>query len=188
MTIDRRIQKTTANIENVFMKLLQKKDISKITIKNLCDEALISKSTFYDHYSDKYALADTIINQYANQFQNQIHQRFLSITERNSLEVISKITQEIALENQNVATILSISTLHGSLEQRLKTILLNEAQNYFNEHHTYQKFDADFLATMYSELAFASISFTIKNYSKDGFIDQQNRFVILLQEFLIQHF
>lgn len=41
----------------LFAKLISNKDIKDITIKELCEEADINKSTFYLHYRDIYDCA-----------------------------------------------------------------------------------------------------------------------------------
>ena len=51
---DLRVIKTKKNIEESFLRLLEKKSFSEITVQNILDEALINRSTFYKHYSDKY--------------------------------------------------------------------------------------------------------------------------------------
>lgn len=54
---DLRVIKTKKNIEQSFLRLLEKRSFSEITVQNILDEALINRSTFYKHYSDKYDLA-----------------------------------------------------------------------------------------------------------------------------------
>lgn len=56
MKNDRRIRRTRAAIQSAFLKLIYEKDINKITIKELCEQADINKSTFYLHYQDIYDL------------------------------------------------------------------------------------------------------------------------------------
>ena len=58
--MDLRVEKTRKSIVNAFIALRAKKPIEKITIKELCQEALINKSTFYSHYSDIYSLSDSL--------------------------------------------------------------------------------------------------------------------------------
>jgi AcrR family transcriptional regulator len=55
---DRRVRRTTAAIQSAFLKLIFEKDINKITVKELCEQADINKSTFYLHYRDIYDLAE----------------------------------------------------------------------------------------------------------------------------------
>jgi AcrR family transcriptional regulator len=53
---DLRIIKTRRLIRDAFVKLLDRKGFNKITINNIADMAMINRSTFYLHYSDKYDL------------------------------------------------------------------------------------------------------------------------------------
>jgi len=57
---DRRARKTRKAIQNAFMKLMLKKDISRITIKDISDTADINRSTFYLHYYDIYEVFEDI--------------------------------------------------------------------------------------------------------------------------------
>ena len=59
---DRRVRKTEQAIQSAFGKLLLEKNITDITIKELCDNADINKSTFYLHYKDIYDCADRLLN------------------------------------------------------------------------------------------------------------------------------
>ncbi len=65
--MDIRIIKTKNSIINAFLELRAKKDIEKITVKELCEKAMINKSTFYSHYSDIYALSEYLENQIASE-------------------------------------------------------------------------------------------------------------------------
>lgn len=58
---DLRVIKTRANIKAVFLELLKKKPPEKITVKELAEQALINKGTFYLHYQDIYALYADVI-------------------------------------------------------------------------------------------------------------------------------
>lgn len=53
---DLRIRKTRAAIHEAFLLLLQKKKLEKISVKELCETAMIGKGTFYLHYTDIYDL------------------------------------------------------------------------------------------------------------------------------------
>ncbi len=48
---DRRIKKTKISLYNAFSDLLKKKDYSEITVKELAEEADITRKTFYLHYN-----------------------------------------------------------------------------------------------------------------------------------------
>lgn len=60
--LDRRCVKTRKAIKQVFIRLMTEKDISKITIKEIADEADINRKTFYSHYADVNGVLDDIEN------------------------------------------------------------------------------------------------------------------------------
>ena len=52
--LDLRIQKTYISLIEAFEKLLHEKEFEKISVQELCDEAMIRRPTFYKHFLDKY--------------------------------------------------------------------------------------------------------------------------------------
>lgn len=58
--MDIRVEKTKQGIINAFIELRSRKEIERITIKELCERAQINKSTFYSHYHDIYDLTDRL--------------------------------------------------------------------------------------------------------------------------------
>ncbi len=58
--MDIRIEKTKHSIFNAFIELRSHKPLERITVKELCELALINKSTFYSHYVDIFDLSDQI--------------------------------------------------------------------------------------------------------------------------------
>jgi len=53
---DLRIIKTRKAITDAMSKLLETQNFKHITVSDLCEEALVSRATFYVHFEDKYAL------------------------------------------------------------------------------------------------------------------------------------
>ncbi|MHC6179654.1 TetR/AcrR family transcriptional regulator [Clostridium sp. JNZ X4-2] len=79
---DRRVKYTKMVIRQSFVKLLKQKSISKISIKEICEDADINRATFYAHYRNQYDLLKQIenetiddINQYLSSydFKNKDH-------------------------------------------------------------------------------------------------------------------
>lgn len=92
---DRRVKYTRMVIRQSFVKLLKQKPISKITIKEICEEADINRATFYAHYLDQYDLLHQIendvirdVNQYLDQYS------FNNITDT-PVEMLDKILEYI---------------------------------------------------------------------------------------------
>lgn len=58
---DLRIKKTYTALENAFIALMEKKSFDEISVQELCDLAVIRRTTFYKHFSDKYEYLDYFI-------------------------------------------------------------------------------------------------------------------------------
>ena len=54
MKTDARVRYTRMMIQQTFLDLLKKKPISKITVKEICEDADVNRSTYYVYYSDPY--------------------------------------------------------------------------------------------------------------------------------------
>ena len=49
---DIRITKTHMALSKTLMDLLEKKSFQKITVNDICQDAMVSRSTFYMHFED----------------------------------------------------------------------------------------------------------------------------------------
>ena len=58
--MDRRVRKTKAQLREGLARLMQKKSIKEISVKELVDEVDINRSTFYLHYTDIYQMLHKI--------------------------------------------------------------------------------------------------------------------------------
>ena len=59
-----RVVKTKKAICDAFLTLRQKMPLEKIKVRDICEMALINKSTFYIHYTDVFDLSDKMENAY----------------------------------------------------------------------------------------------------------------------------
>lgn len=55
---DARVAKTKKALASAMLTLLERQDFQSITVNGLCAEAKVSRSTFYLHFQDKYALLE----------------------------------------------------------------------------------------------------------------------------------
>ncbi len=66
---DLRVIKTRKNIKESFIRLLEDKSFSSVTVQNILDEALINRTTFYRHYDSKYDLAEELNGEIIGRFE-----------------------------------------------------------------------------------------------------------------------
>ena len=57
---DARVRYTQRVIKEAFLSLLREKPVNKITVKEVCELAELNRATFYSHYSDCFALMESI--------------------------------------------------------------------------------------------------------------------------------
>lgn len=55
--------KTETLLINAFMKLLEEKSFDKIKVNEICEKAMVHKTTFYNHFEDKYDLLNFVVQE-----------------------------------------------------------------------------------------------------------------------------
>ncbi len=68
--MDLRVVKTEKIIRESFLELRNEMPLEKIRVKDICDKALINKSTFYKHYSDVFDLSDKMEDEFISSIIN----------------------------------------------------------------------------------------------------------------------
>lgn len=79
---NKRKKESMERIERVFVEQLQTKDLSEISVSDICKKAGLNRTTFYANYTDIYGLADTIRDRLENDvsslYEKEITQGFNS--------------------------------------------------------------------------------------------------------------
>ena len=70
MATDARVRYTKMVITQSFIKLLGKKPLSRITVKEICEAAELNRATFYKHYLDVYDLLDKMEAQFLEELSS----------------------------------------------------------------------------------------------------------------------
>ena len=66
---NKRRKQSQEKIKKVFVEMLQTKELSHISVSDICKKAKINRTTFYSNYEDIYALADTMRSEIEAGFQ-----------------------------------------------------------------------------------------------------------------------
>ena len=112
---DLRVIKTKNLIYNSFIELAKKYGYQKITIKDLCDKAMINRNTFYLHYQNKDDLVREMINSTINKYKDS----FLPLTAQFYFNVSTK---DLDSFSKNIETLLHL--LYEDID--LYRIILND--------------------------------------------------------------
>ena len=70
--MDARKRYTQMVLKQSFLKLLKEKPVNRITVKEVCAPAQLNRATFYAHYSDCFALMESIENELIDAFEKSL--------------------------------------------------------------------------------------------------------------------
>lgn len=101
--MDRRVKYTKKVIKETFLNLLETKDISQITVKEICENADVNRATFYRYYLDIYDLLEKIEEDLIEDLLNSSPLEDLS---SHSVYTFSKGILSILYDNKKLVTIL----------------------------------------------------------------------------------
>lgn len=143
---NRRVKMTKALLNESFLKFLEEKPISRITVKEICEDADVNRSTYYVYYSDPYdqlhKIEDALIREQAvyidvilkngeqddRSFTNVINELLRYYQERKRmLQVLLGKHGDIHLEYDILAFFAERILLYGSNRRK---ILQEQLQDY----------------------------------------------------------
>lgn len=109
--MDRRQQKTRAAIFRAFTTLLNRRNLSSITVQDIIDEANIGRSTFYAHFETR----DELLRQMCQELFDHIIGTAMDKQDTHSLytcanaphSVVCHILQHLQENDNNILTLLS---------------------------------------------------------------------------------
>lgn len=119
---DLRIQKTRRDLRKAILELLKQNPLEKISVKEICDRAMVNRITFYKYYEDKYLLLDDALNEIKDTLLNSVSRnaKFTSIDEASTyfvhlLEAVVKYIEDnldfiYALEQNSSMKLINIIT------------------------------------------------------------------------------
>ncbi len=93
--IDQRVRLTRSLLKNALVQLMQEQQISKISVRALCDIAGINRSTFYMHYSDQYDLLAKIQEEVLDNLNKYLGKQNLKPERPISVQVLTRVLEYV---------------------------------------------------------------------------------------------
>lgn len=131
MKENRKTRYTKMVLQNSLFELLEKKPITKITIKELCENADINRTTFYSHYTDQYDLLTKIENETLSWAKEAV----ASLTDKNDKSENIKIMEEIFqyfVDNSKNLKVLMSERGDINFQKQIFTIIYQQCGIYFS--------------------------------------------------------
>lgn len=135
MPIDRRIKKTKTAITNATVELLAEHPINKLTIKEICDSANISRSTFYLHFYDAYDVISNVYDNISISISKLLDNFDFTIILSNPRPFLVEVIDFIK-SNFSLYFALTKANYHSDFRRKLTTILKDKVlqENHYRFH------------------------------------------------------
>ena len=133
---DLRVQRTKKILKDTFNEMIVTTDFEKITIKDLCNKAMINRRTFYLHYSSIEDILEDFISDYTHEYYDLIKD-FNPIEEVDEL-VKSYFTysEEKGMMFERINTSPNFEYIRLHMIQKVEDYAAND-----NNFHMLNKFD-----------------------------------------------
>lgn len=106
---DRRVKITKKLLQDSLVELMKEKSLHEISIKSICENADVNRTTFYRYYNSQYDLYNEILDEMCGEIKARIH----PLNEENSL--LNSLTDILTYAEDNREIILVILSRNGSL-------------------------------------------------------------------------
>jgi len=119
--LDRRVKMSKSFLKEALISLLEKKHISEITVKELCELADVNRSTFYAHYEHLYDLLNEMENDIISELKRALHS-YMSVQGNNALLIIENLIEFIGSKHSTCEVLLSPNS-NISFEKKIRNIV-----------------------------------------------------------------
>lgn len=128
-TEDLRVRRTHKLLYNALFDLMEKHSFEHITVKQICDSAMVHRTTFYTHFQDKFDLLSHAVMQIAEEEFRNFAEVSLSPSDK-FLELFS-----IAAKHKTLFSQLLFEE-RDSLRNLLRRDMGKGMKRYLAEHHS----------------------------------------------------
>lgn len=180
---DLRVIKTRKNIEKVFLSLLMEKDFHKVTIQDILDRALINRSTFYKHYTDKYQLAEILCNEVLEVLKAGVKDRLDCDKTEDALRVVKPLYQLLADRSEEILALFAIHTDSIHLYEDISDFL---QKSFYESQRLRNKKSPeilDYLSNLYAALVLTAMKWCLKNQGYEELTEHTQLFMKLAEVF-----
>ncbi|KRN95282.1 TetR/AcrR family transcriptional regulator [Pediococcus stilesii] len=159
MKDDPRIIKTLGKLQRAFVLLLKTYDVDDINVRQISDEAGVTRGAFYSHFSDKNAfvtftmneLVDSVLKTALKDSVDYVEELNHENAHETDVLSVSKFFNNIADEYQTYTVVMSSGKLPDftvALKQRL-SVAMKDFAEYYGDKINLEGFPIDVLSSYY---------------------------------------
>ena len=146
---DLRVIKTKNLIYNTLIELMKDKTFEEIKVSDICNKALINRSTFYSHYEDKYDLLVDFINSLKDEFVTELNKNSSNLNTKEYYIELIKIFLNHIEERKEMYTSIMINNRNSIMMDILSSVANNEVIKKMESSNISTKVPANIIAKFY---------------------------------------
>ncbi|MGK0577571.1 TetR/AcrR family transcriptional regulator [Macrococcus capreoli] len=116
---DLRVIKTELALEQAFLELSKHTTFDKISVQELCDKAMVRRSTFYRHYEDKFDFMRCLICRMFQSFNAHHQDKYDELQPTLFYTAVINDMMDFLLEHKNLSRTVMMSEYHELITQML---------------------------------------------------------------------
>lgn len=177
---DLRVIKTKKNLYESLLYLLKEKTFEEIKVSDICEKALINRSTFYAHYNDKYELfvdlIDVLKKSLAEELSKNSH---ISSSKEYYLEML-KIFMEHMDSKKEIYSAIMVHNRNSVIIDMIYDTLNEDIKKRVEREH--KNIPSDIIAKFYLGAVFNVGTEWIRNHSRYSKQDILNYLEVLIPD------
>ena len=165
---DLRTTRTFHLLKNALLELLSKQSFDTIRVNDICNLAMVHRTTFYSHFSDKYELLDYCINDIENELSKNFEPKKYSTVKEFYSDLFNHLLNYLGenklffknmLNNNYTAGIITV--FHNSVIKSITELIEKE-----NNAGKYFDVPTKIMAEFYAGAVTSIITWWLKSNSK----------------------
>lgn len=173
--IDKRILKTKKNLYEGLLEVMKNKEFEEIKVSDICEKALTNRSTFYDHFSDKYELLTSLIEDLKKELKDTLENNIKQTTSLKEyyMMIIKILLNHISSNIDIYNSILKKNNNSIVMDMMYETIykdIEKEIEKYEKNNSIPAEIITKFYVTAVSNICLDFIRYP-KKYKKDNIIN-----------------
>ncbi len=112
--LDARKRYTQMMLKQAFLTLLKEKPVNRITVKEVCALAQLNRATFYAHYSDCFALMESIENELIAAFE-----RSLRYVDSFDVSALIEAIYDMVEQNREACRVLVLGNTNSTVIKKM---------------------------------------------------------------------
>lgn len=135
---DLRIIKTKRHLYEGLLTLMQNEPFEQIKVSDICKVSLVNRSTFYDHFNDKYELLLDLMKDLETELKMKLKENQECNTAKEYyMEIITILFEHIS-EHISTYTAIIKNNNNTIANDMLKDVIMHDVESYLEDHKKYK--------------------------------------------------